>query len=85
MNNQNKLFDLSDAKLMQQNGAIKIIEIIPSENQFILAFQNLNGEIIYLRTQRGQIRYFKTLDSAFSVVKNLGLSSTKLRIVEQEI
>jgi hypothetical protein len=83
--NQNSFFDLGDAKLMQQNGVISLIEIIPRDNQFILAFQNLNGETIYLKTQRGQIRYFKTLDSAFSVVKNLGLNSTKLRIVEQEI
>lgn len=84
MINQDNLFDLSDAKLMQQNGAIKIIEIVPSENQFIVAFQNLNDETIYLKTQRGQVRYFKTLDSAFSAVKNLGLHRTKLRVIEQE-
>ncbi|ODS12414.1 hypothetical protein VSF3289_02718 [Vibrio scophthalmi] len=77
-------FELSDAKLMQENGVISKVEIITEEsNRYMITFLGKNGQKFYLKTQRGNIRYFKTLDSAFNTIQSLGYDVSKLVVVDK--
>lgn len=77
-------FELSDARLMQKNGVISKVEIIPQDNsRYVIAFVGHNGQHFNLKTQRGSIRHFKTLDSAFSTIESLGFSVSKLVVVNK--
>lgn len=76
--------DLRDAKLMYKSGVIALIEIIPIEDKFVLSLIERNGEQFHLRTQRGNTRYFKSLDSIYGVIKSLGLNNIKLNVVVKE-
>lgn len=77
-------FELSDAKLMQENGVISKVEIITEEsNGYVITFLGKNGQQFYLKTQRGSIRYFKTLDSAFNTIQTLGYDVSKLVVVNK--
>lgn len=72
-------FELSHARLMYENGVISKVEIIPDrDNCFIIVFTGNKNQRFYLKTQRGNIRYFKTLDSAYSTILSMGYIDSKL-------
>ncbi len=77
-------FELSDVKLLQRNGVISKVEIITEEsNKYLISFLGENGKKFYLRTQRGSVRYFKTLDSAFNTIRSFGYEISKLVVVKK--
>lgn len=78
-----KCYELSIARLMNENGLFLRIEIIPDDLKgFTVAFVNSVDEYAFLKAQRGNIRYFKTLDSAFNAVQSLGCTDCKLVIID---
>lgn len=80
-----KTYQLSDTRLMSECGMISEIEIIPYKgNSYALYFCKKDGDQFYLKTQRGSVRQFRTIDSAFSVVKSLELTACKLRVVLED-
>ncbi|TMX64784.1 hypothetical protein DA090_13450 [Photobacterium damselae] len=77
-------FELSDARLMYENDVISEVEIITSEDgRYTICFTSKSGQQFFLKTQRGSIRYFKTLDSAFATIESLGYAVSKLIVVKK--
>lgn len=80
----NDCYELSDARLMQENGVIANIEIVIEEsNLYMIIFLGKNGKQFHLKTQRGSIRYFKTLDSALNTIQSLGYDVSKLVVMKK--
>lgn len=79
-----KCYELSIARLMNENGLFTRIEIIPDDSKgFVVAFVDATEKYSFLKAQRGNIRYFKTLDSAFNAVQSLGSTDCKLVIADK--
>ncbi|HGN0185272.1 TPA: hypothetical protein ACKRGL_003539 [Proteus mirabilis] len=78
-------YEISDIKIMKECGVLSQIEIIPNINKgFTISFLTIDKKRINLKTQRGQLRFFKTLDSAFSTINKLGLVDCKLLVVNKD-
>ncbi|WP_367105830.1 hypothetical protein [uncultured Psychrobacter sp.] len=79
-----KYYELSDARLMSEKNVFSRIEIIPCEAEgYKVGFVEDKDEYSFLKAQRGNVRYFKTLDSAFNTVKSLGYDECKLVVVSK--
>lgn len=70
-----------DMMTLAKAGTIKSAEIIPSEGGFLLAIYLPDRDVELLHTDRKKQREFKSLDAAYNMVSELGLTEVTLKLI----